>query len=111
MRAFIVPIAFAAALVALGAGVVLVPVGATAVPAQPQCEASALIGDAGWAPAAIGRDAAQKIWFRALTTYFTSGTTYAQARTGTLNAARDLYGTGSSQYNAVAAAWSAVSVG
>ncbi|MEO9324774.1 M4 family metallopeptidase [Nocardioides sp. C4-1] len=59
----------------------------------------------------IGRDAAQKIWFRALTTYFTSGTTYAQARTGTLNAARDLYGNGSSQYNAVAAAWSAVSVG
>ena len=58
----------------------------------------------------IGRDAAQKIWFRALTTYFTSGTTYAQARTGTLNAAKDLYGTGSAQYNAVAAAWSAVSV-
>ena len=35
----------------------------------------------------IGRDAAQKIWFRALTTYFTSGTTYAQARTATLSAA------------------------
>ena len=27
-----------------------------------------------------------------------------------LNAARDLYGAGSTQYNAVAAAWSAVSV-
>jgi Zn-dependent metalloprotease len=59
----------------------------------------------------IGRDAAQKIWFRALTTYFTSGTTYAQARTATLNAARDLYGTGTAQYDAVAASWSAVSVG
>ncbi|WP_139981249.1 M4 family metallopeptidase [Nocardioides litoris] len=59
----------------------------------------------------IGREAAEKIWFRALTTYFTSGTTYAQARTATLNAARDLYGAGSAQQNAVAAAWSAVSVG
>ncbi|MFB9314482.1 M4 family metallopeptidase [Nocardioides plantarum] len=58
----------------------------------------------------IGRDAAQRIWFRALTTYFTSGTTYAQARTATLSAARDLYGTGT-QYDAVAAAWSAVAVG
>ena len=46
-----------------------------------------------------------------LTTYFTSGTTYAQARTGTLNAAKDLYGQGSTQYAAVAAAWSAVDVG
>ncbi|WP_148614573.1 M4 family metallopeptidase [Nocardioides rubriscoriae] len=60
--------------------------------------------------AGIGRDAAQKIWFRALTTYFTSGTTYAQARTGTISAARDLFGAGSTQEATVAAAWSAVSV-
>ena len=40
----------------------------------------------------------------------TSSTNYAGARTATLNAARDLYGAGSTQYNAVAAAWSAVSV-
>jgi Zn-dependent metalloprotease len=40
----------------------------------------------------------------------TTGTTYAQARTATLNAARDLYGAGSAEQNAVAAAWSAVSV-
>jgi Zn-dependent metalloprotease len=59
----------------------------------------------------IGRDAAQKIWFRALTVYMTSGETYAQARTATLSAAKDLYGAGSTQYNTVAAAWSAVSVG
>lgn len=58
----------------------------------------------------IGRDAASKIWYRALTVYFTSSTKYAGARTGTLKAAADLYGTGSTQYNAVAAAWSAVSV-
>ncbi|KQV72803.1 peptidase [Nocardioides sp. Root122] len=59
----------------------------------------------------IGRDAAAKIWYRALTVYMTSGTTYAGARTATLNAAKDLYGQGSTQYAAVAAAWSAVSVG
>jgi Zn-dependent metalloprotease len=58
----------------------------------------------------IGRDAAAKIWYRALTVYMTSGTTYAGARTATLNAARDLYGAGSVQYNTVAAAWSGVSV-
>jgi Zn-dependent metalloprotease len=58
----------------------------------------------------IGRSAAADIWYRALTVYMTSGTNYAGARTATLNAARDLYGAGSSQESAVAAAWSAVSV-
>jgi len=58
----------------------------------------------------IGREAAAAIWYRALTVYMTSGTTYKGARTATLNAARDLYGAGSAQQNAVAAAWSAVSV-
>ncbi len=59
----------------------------------------------------IGRAAAERIWYRALTVYMTSSTNYAGARTASLNAARDLYGTGSAQANAVAAAWSAVSVG
>ena len=58
----------------------------------------------------IGRDKAQRIWYRALDLYFTSGTTYPQARTATLNAAADLYGSGSAEYSAVARAWSAVSV-
>ncbi len=58
----------------------------------------------------IGRSAAEKIWYRALTVYMTSGTNYAAARSATLSAATDLYGGGSAQYNAVAAAWSAVSV-
>ncbi|EPX55420.1 putative neutral zinc metalloprotease [Cystobacter fuscus DSM 2262] len=58
----------------------------------------------------IGRSAAEKIWYRALTVYMTSSTKYAGARTATLNAAKDLFGSGSTQYNAVAAAWSAVSV-
>ncbi|MET9311531.1 M4 family metallopeptidase [Kribbella sp. NPDC003505] len=60
--------------------------------------------------AGIGRDKLGKIWFRALSTYMTSGTTYAQARTATLNAATDLYGASSPERAAVAATWSAVSV-
>ncbi|MGW7256263.1 M4 family metallopeptidase [Streptomyces sp. NPDC054834] len=58
----------------------------------------------------IGRDKLGKIWYRALTVYMTSSTNYAGARTATLNAAKDLYGAGSAEYNAVAAAWSAVNV-
>ncbi|MEU0059716.1 M4 family metallopeptidase, partial [Streptomyces sp. NPDC006334] len=58
----------------------------------------------------IGRDKLGKIWYRALTVYMTSSTNYAGARTATLNAARDLYGAGSTEYKAVAAAWSAVNV-
>ena len=58
----------------------------------------------------IGRSAAERIWYRALTVYMTASTKYAGARTATLNAARDLFGAGSTQYNKVAAAWSAVNV-
>ena len=58
----------------------------------------------------IGRSASEKIWYRALTVYMTSSTKYSGARTATLSTAKDLYGSGSTQYNAVAAAWSAVSV-
>ncbi|MFF3060034.1 M4 family metallopeptidase [Streptomyces sp. NPDC057909] len=59
----------------------------------------------------IGKDKLGKIWYRALTVYMTSSTKYAGARTATLDAAKDLYGAGSAEQNAVAAAWSAVSVG
>ncbi|AOR32004.1 peptidase [Streptomyces fodineus] len=58
----------------------------------------------------IGRDKALQVWYKALTTYFTSTTDYAGARSGTLQAAADLYGSGSTEYKAVAAAWSAVNV-
>ncbi|MGI5454632.1 M4 family metallopeptidase [Streptomyces sp. CA-249302] len=58
----------------------------------------------------IGRAKLGAIWYRALTVYMTSSTNYAGARTATLNAAKDLYGAGSTEYNAVAAAWSAVNV-
>ena len=51
----------------------------------------------------IGRSAAEKIWYRAITVYMTASTNYAGARAATLSAATDLYGMGSTQYNAVAA--------
>ncbi|MFF7356222.1 M4 family metallopeptidase [Streptomyces filipinensis] len=58
----------------------------------------------------IGRDKALQIWYKALTTYFTSTTDYKGARTGTLKAASDLYGASSTEYKTVEAAWSAVDV-
>ena len=69
---------------------------------SPTCNGSTIVG--------IGRTDAQRIWYRALTVYMTSGTTYAQARTATLNAATDLFGSTSTQRATVAAAWSAVNV-
>lgn len=72
------------------------------MPQSPTCNGSSVTG--------IGRDAAGAIWYKALTQYMTSSTNYAGARAATLNAASALYGSGSSQYNAVAAAWSAVNV-
>lgn len=60
--------------------------------------------------AGIGRQKAEKIWYRALTVYMTSSSTYAQARAATLSAAADLHGAGSPEVNAVAAAWAAVNV-
>jgi Zn-dependent metalloprotease len=70
---------------------------------SPTCDGSTVSG--------IGRDKLGAIWYRALTVYMTSSTNYAAARTATLNAAKDLYGAGSTEYDAVGAAWSAVSVG
>ncbi|MDN5895973.1 MAG: M4 family metallopeptidase [Nocardioides sp.] len=69
---------------------------------SPTCDGSTITG--------VGRAGAAKIWFRALDAYMTSGTTYAQARTYTLDAAKDIYGQDSTQYGTVAAAWSAVGV-
>ncbi|MFF9493555.1 M4 family metallopeptidase [Streptomyces flaveolus] len=59
----------------------------------------------------IGRAKAEKIWFRALTTKFTSTTNYAGARTGTLAATGELYGTDSAEYKAVQDAWAGINVG
>ncbi|WP_435212042.1 M4 family metallopeptidase [Streptomyces sp. bgisy034] len=70
---------------------------------SPTCDGSSVSG--------IGRAKLGKIWYRALTVYMTSSTKYAGARTATLSAAADLYGAGSAEERAVAAAWSAVNVG
>lgn len=69
---------------------------------SPTCNGSTVTG--------IGRSAAGAIWYRALTTYMTSTTTYAGARIATVTAASDLYGATSVQVAAVKAAWSAVNV-
>jgi Zn-dependent metalloprotease len=69
---------------------------------SPTCNGSSVAG--------IGRTKAEQIWYRALTVKFTSSTNYAGARAATLSAAADLYGSGSAEVNAVAAAWSAVGV-
>ncbi|GAA2148381.1 griselysin [Humibacillus xanthopallidus] len=69
---------------------------------SPTCNGSTVVG--------ITNTKAAAIWYRALTTYWTSSTTYAGARAGMLSAAKDLYGAGSAEYNATAAAWSAVNV-
>ncbi|WP_324783462.1 M4 family metallopeptidase [Streptomyces sp. H51] len=65
----------------------------------------------GVAVAGIGRAAALQIWYKALTTYMTSSTNYAGARTAALNAAAALYGTSSAQYAAVGNAFAGISVG
>ncbi|SCL67211.1 M4 family metallopeptidase [Micromonospora eburnea] len=84
--------------------------GATAYGTSPVC---------GSAPAVtgIGREKAEKIWYRALDVYFTSNTAYVNtsnpantARAYTLKAATDLYGNCSTEYKTVQAAWTAVNV-
>ncbi|USX13789.1 M4 family metallopeptidase [Oxalobacteraceae bacterium OTU3CAMAD1] len=59
----------------------------------------------------IGNDKAYRIWFKALTTKFTSSTNYADARAKVLLAAQELYGTGSKEAIAVQRAYAAINVG
>lgn len=81
-------------------------------PASPTCQA----GDTKVATGSalvkgVGRQKAEKIWYRALTVYMTSNTDYHGAREATLSAAADLYGgVGSKVWNKVNAAWAAVNV-
>lgn len=58
----------------------------------------------------IGRDKAERIWYRALTIYMTSNTNFAGARQATIKAANDLFGASSNETNAVMAAWTAINV-
>jgi bacillolysin len=58
----------------------------------------------------IGKAKAEKIYYRALTVYLTSTSDFSDARAALLQSAADLYGYGSSTYNAVANAWNQVGV-
>jgi Zn-dependent metalloprotease len=58
----------------------------------------------------IGRDKAERVWYRALTTYMTSNTNFAGARQATIKASNDLFGSGSNETSAIMAAWAAVNV-
>jgi vibriolysin len=59
----------------------------------------------------VGLTKSQQIWYRALSVYMTSATTFQGARTATANAASDLYGgTCTAEWQAVHKAWDAVGV-
>ncbi len=58
----------------------------------------------------IGLTKAAAIAYRNLTVYLTSSSNYSDAYLGALDAATDLYGAGSAEYNAVSDAWDAVGV-
>ncbi len=59
----------------------------------------------------MGATDAERIYYRGLSVYMTSGTNFAAARTALLNSATDLFGATSTQYNTIATAWCAIGVG
>jgi hypothetical protein len=59
----------------------------------------------------IGIEKARAIAYRNLTVYLNSSSDYADSRLGSIQAAEDLYGIGSTEANAVIAAWCAVGLG
>ena len=59
----------------------------------------------------IGPDRAEQIWYKALSAYMTSSTNFAGARTATISAATQLFGSTSTENTAVQKAWCAVGVG
>jgi thermolysin len=65
-------------------------------------------GTSGLSVTGIGRTKAAAIFYRALVHYLSPSSRFIDARRWTLQAARDLYGLGSTEYNAVAQAWRAV---
>jgi bacillolysin len=60
--------------------------------------------------ASIGKAKAEKIYYRALTVYLTPTSNFSFARAALLQSAADLYGSGSTTYNAVKTAWDNVGV-
>jgi len=59
----------------------------------------------------IGNDKAAALWYRAITTYLYPSANYLAARTAMLRSASDLFGTQSTEYQAVAKAFTAINVG
>ncbi|WLI90557.1 M4 family metallopeptidase [Massilia sp. R2A-15] len=72
---------------------------------------SSYLNKAPLAMTGIGNDKAFRIWFKALTTKFTSATNYADARLKVIAAAQELYGVGSAEDKAVQRAYAAINVG
>lgn len=58
----------------------------------------------------IGRQKAEAIFYRSLTSYLFPSATFSDARAASLSAAADLYGANSAEYAATAQAWTAVGV-
>ena len=58
----------------------------------------------------IGRDKAAKIWYRTLSTYLTSNSTYASAHEGAIKSAKDRFGIASPECKGITAAFSAIAV-
>lgn len=59
----------------------------------------------------IGMDKSAKIAYRTLNNYLSANSTFANARAGAIQAAKDLYGAGGAEEQAVTNAWHAVNVG
>ena len=69
---------------------------------SPTCDASTV--------SPVGRDKAEKIWYRTLSTYLTSSSNYAAARNGAIRSAKDLYPTDPTVCTNIAASFSAIAV-
>ena len=65
----------------------------------------------GYAVTGLGRERAAAIAYRNLTVYLSANSTFADARVGAIQAARDLYGPGSDEEVQTTNAWYAVGVG
>ncbi len=61
--------------------------------------------------AGIGPEKASRIWYRALTVYLTASSNYAAARNAAISAAKDLYGAGGAEEQAVWNSYAAINVG
>lgn len=68
---------------------------------SPTCDGSVIRG--------VGRDVAVKVWYRALTTKWTSRTDYKRGRDGLISSAKELYGAESVQCRTVEEALDAIS--